>query len=373
MYEIAVPRLNGNDDSCHLTEWSVPHGGRVDEENPVAVVETSKAAAEIYGDTEGILHHEVPVGVECRVGQTIGYVFSDEQERQEYLLTRPARSAAEPVGSADDRGFTLTAPARRLAAEAGLTEEQLRSLGKRIVREADVEALVQVATVKEGIALTPRQRMIARVVSRTHQTVPDAFVAVKVPCDALLDRLRAFNTEHQQTVGLPEAVIKLLAGLKPSFPAFFGHLVDGEHLTTPGPGAGIGVTIDVGTGLFVPVVRDAETLTIVEITDRLMDFRIKALRDSFHEDDLGGGQLSVSLNTDPDVLMAVPIILAPQVAMVSIASVQTELVLKEGTVTQRRHFSAGLAYDHRAVNGREAVQFLTAFRTAVEKPQEAGL
>ncbi|WP_371502650.1 2-oxo acid dehydrogenase subunit E2 [Kitasatospora sp. NBC_00374] len=369
MHELVVPRLNGNDDTCRLTEWPHPDGSDIAEQDPVAVVETSKAASEIYSDAAGILHALVPVGAECRIGQVIGYVFEDEPERQAFLRANPAH-AADPERQ-DLPALTLTAAARRLSEQENLTEDQLRSLGKRIVRESDVEALVRRSAPEDSTALSPRQRAIATVVSRTHRTVPDAFVAVKVYCDDLLERLRASNAAQQEAVGLPEAVITRLAGLKPAFPVFFARMAEDERLLLPEDRTDIGVTVDVGTGLFVPVVRDAGALSSSQVADLLMEFRIKALRESFHEDDLSGGQLSVSLNTDPDVLVAVPIILAPQVCMVSIASVQTEIVLDEGRVSPRRHFTVGLAYDHRAINGREAVAFLTALKSSVEQPQES--
>jgi pyruvate/2-oxoglutarate dehydrogenase complex dihydrolipoamide acyltransferase (E2) component len=224
-----------------------------------------------------------------------------------------------------------------------------------------------------SLALSPRQRAVGAVVTRSHRTVPDAFVAVAVPCDGLLERLRASNAEHAGSVGLPEAVLKALAGLRPAFPAFFGWLDGEDRLRLPGPETDIGITIDVGTGLFVPVVRDAGALGLLELADRLAEFRYKAMRQSFQDSDLAGGQLSVSLAMDADVLVSVPIIQSPQVCMISLAAVRTEVVLDEhDRPGRRRHLTVGLAYDHRVINGREAVQFLAALRSAL-RPEELGL
>jgi pyruvate/2-oxoglutarate dehydrogenase complex dihydrolipoamide acyltransferase (E2) component len=110
--------------------------------------------------------------------------------------------------------------------------------------------------------------------------------------------------------------------------------------------------------------------TAEQVADRLMELRVKAVREAFHEEDLSDGQLTVSLNTDPDVIFAVPIILPPQVCMVSLGSVQAELVLADGQVREQHHFTAGLTYDHRVINGHDAVEFLTAFKTGIERGEQ---
>ena len=371
MREIAVPRLNSNDDTCLLVEWSYPAGADVDAHAVIAVVETSKAAADICSDDAGIIHPIAEPGAECRVGEVIGYVFGDARERQEFL-------AAQPNGQSTTDGSAGPAPvltdaARRLSERVGVSPDRLRALGKRIIREADVEALVG-APPADDAALPPRQRAIAKVVSRSHRTIPDAFVAMKVRCDELLELLRERNAKDDRMVGVPEVAIAVLAGLKPAFPTFFASVEDDDRLILPPTRTDIGVTIDVGTGLFVPVVRDAGALTAGEIADRLMEFRVKALRAAFREADLSAGQLTVSLNTDAEVLFAIPIILPPQVCVLAIGSAQPELTLDgQGQIRQHTSVTVGLSYDHRVINGRDAVEFLTAFKQAMRRPREVPL
>ena len=375
MHNLTIPRLNSNDDTCRLVDWSFADGAKVGEGDVVAVVETSKAATELCADAAGILQTIVPVGAECEVGDVIGHVFATEQERQDFLRDHGPSGASGP----EAEPLVLTEPARKLAEASGITEDQLRTLGSRIIQRADVQALVAAAAADapSPLSLSERQQAVARVVSRSHRTVPSAFAVMKVHCDALLARLREWNAEHNQAVGIPEATIRILAGLRDRFPVFFSLLQEDGRLAPPDPETNIGITVDVGTGLFVPVVKDAGSLGAGQIADRLTEFRVAALRDSFRIEDLGGGQLSVSLHNDTDVLGAIPIILAPQVCMLSLPSVQTELVLdapagapgEPDRIRQRGYLAVGLVYDHRAINGREAVEFLKAFKTAVERPE----
>lgn len=378
MREITVPRLNGNDDTCTLVEWACADGAAVVDQAPLAVIETAKASSDIHSEGAGVLLAIAAAGTECRVGDVIGYVCTDQDERERLLgglVDGSGRGGDSGAGNgsggnpAAGPSVTLTDAARRLSVEHAIPEERLHTLGKRVVREADVRALIARPTGAE--ALSPRQQAIARVVSRSHASVADAFTAVKVGCDAVLDRLRALNESADTMAGIAEVTVAVLARLRPEFPDFFSLLPDGDRLVRPGAQTHIGVTVDVGTGLFVPVVRDVGARTVREVAEAMMELRVKALRDSFTEDDLRDGQLTVSLNTDDGVLFTVPIVLAPQVCVLSVGAVQTELTVDEdGAVGRSRYLTAGLAYDHRVINGAAAVGFLTAFRAIVEQPTE---
>src|SRR5215471_1751445 len=174
MRGLEVPRLNSNDDTCQLVEWICADGARVGAQAVVAVVETSKAAADVCSGAAGILQTTVPVGTECRVGEVIDYVFASERERQDFLRLHErggaesggaeggdaARGPAHHDGS-DAGPLVLTEPARRRSESAGLTEAQLRSLGKRIIQRADIEPLLAHTDPNPSRSLSARQQAIA--------------------------------------------------------------------------------------------------------------------------------------------------------------------------------------------------------------------
>jgi 2-oxoglutarate dehydrogenase E2 component (dihydrolipoamide succinyltransferase) len=372
-----VPRLNSNDEACQLVEWLSPDGSRVADGDAIAVVETSKATAEIYSDGAGVICLAATIGSQCRVGEAIGYLFDSDDERRDFLARQP-----EPgVDGAPDDGATrptagggqvLTAAARRLAASLGVSDAQVQALGKKVVREADIQALASAREPAPDAGALPglstRQQAVASVVTRSHRAIPDSFVAMDVACDRLTSLVKEANGAGTVAIGLPEVAVAVVAGLRSSFGQFFAGLDDDGRLIAVPAEVNVGVTLDVGTGLFVPVVRDAANQAVREIAGQLMDFRIKALRMSFRADELSGGQLTVSLNTDAGVRFAIPIIAPGEVCALSIGATRRELGIDEGRVVQRSYFTAGLAYDHRVVNGREAAQFLAAFKSAIEQP-----
>jgi 2-oxoglutarate dehydrogenase E2 component (dihydrolipoamide succinyltransferase) len=147
------------------------------------------------------------------------------------------------------------------------------------------------------------------------------------------------------------------------FPLFFAS-IDGDE-ARPAAAPHIGVTFDMGEGLYVPVVHDTGSLRT--IADTLMRYRLAATEGDFREKDLTGANIAITLHTDADIVLAIPLIFPGTVCALAITSPQQELILGEdGAVTTRTIANIGLAYDHRLINGRDASRFLTALRAALK-------
>ncbi|MEV0428685.1 2-oxo acid dehydrogenase subunit E2 [Micromonospora sp. NPDC050495] len=390
MRDLIVPKLNNNDTSYVLTDWLVDDGGKVAAGDPVAEVETSKAAEELACDHTGVLHRLVAVQQECAPGQVIGHVFDDEEARQRWLAR--ATPAAPAAAGDEASGPVLTDSARELAAAHGVTDAELRALGRAVVRRTDVERLladrattpepavvVAAAALAAGDAPQPddprpvhplprSQRAVAAVVTESHREVPAALAVIKVRVDAALAVARRLTRATRTLVGLPELLVKAVGGRREEHPLLFASPGDGNTVRLA-EAANVGVTIDVGTGLFIPVIRDVEELTCAELAETLMDFRTRAGAEGFRAGELTGGAIVVSLHTDPDVVLAGPIVFPGQTCVVALGGTQDELALDPaGQLVTRRHVNISAGYDHRVVNGREAVAFLQAVKAALEAP-----
>jgi 2-oxoglutarate dehydrogenase E2 component (dihydrolipoamide succinyltransferase) len=367
--ELFVPKLNNNDTSYTLVEWLFADGDTVRKGDIVAVVETSKAAADLEADRDGVLHRLVPELGECAFGEAIAHLFATEADRSSYLAARAATPGEKPGAE-----VVLTNSARELAERHGIDSAELLALGKKLVKQADVEQLVAgrtAAAESELVPLSRAQRAVAAVVSESHRTVPAALAVVKVHVDAALRAARKMSRQTKTMIGLPELLIKAVADLRPEFPALFASLAEDGRAVRHATSSDIGVTVDVGTGLFVPVLRDVQRLTAAEVADTLMGFRERAMGDGFDAADLAGGSLMVSLHTDADVVLAAPIVYPGQTCVVCLAGSTHELVLDEtGEVTARRVVNISACYDHRVVNGREAVTFLRHIKDAIEVPPD---
>ncbi|GAA0240758.1 2-oxo acid dehydrogenase subunit E2 [Cryptosporangium japonicum] len=363
MSELRVPRLNSNDTEYTLVEWLVATGEPVRPGDLVATVETSKATEDLACADAGVLRHLVAAGTECAVGQVIATVLPVGAR----VPDGPRPGTPGPEGEPLAGEPIVTEPARRVMAERGIDLAAVRALGRPVIRVADLDALTPPDPGRTE-PLSPVQRAVAAVVSESHRSVPTGFVAIAVPVDDALRHARELSRTHRCLIGLPELVVAALGAVADRFPHCFGAYVEPGAVRRPDR-IDVGVTIDVGQGLHVPVVRDVAAKPVAEVAKELMRHRLTALRGSFRPADLTGANVLLALHTDDDVTVAVPIVLPGTVCAVSLAGVQPVVRLDaDGAPVTRSVVQLGVAYDHRVVNGAQAVELLRAVREVLLAP-----
>ncbi|MGW0590432.1 2-oxo acid dehydrogenase subunit E2 [Streptosporangium sp. NPDC002607] len=392
MTEVRVPKLNNNDASYLLVEWEAKDGQAVRAGEPLAVLETSKAAEELTAERDGTLRHLLQVGAECSPGQVIARLTPDGEDPGD----DPAPAPAPAETGAGQEEIVITAPARRAMEEYGISMDQVRALGRKVVRRADLVPLHTSRARTSGavsVTLPPiepmrgtaplippdqddsqliepsrAQRRTAEVVERSHREIPASFTVMRVDVTDALPFARAETRRLRALIGLPELLVQATGRLLDRFPLFFATPVDGRRARRATT-AEVGVTVDVGGGMYVPVVRDAGRRPLDEIARDLAGFRKTALSGTFRERDLVGGNIMLTLHTDTSVITAIPIVFPGQICALSLGAPRPEVVeTREGAFVTRKVISLGLAYDHRFANGREAAEFLGALRAALEKP-----
>lgn len=350
MAELLVPKLNTNDDDYVLTDWLVKDGETVGAGDPVAVLETSKATEELEADAAGTLHHLAEAGARCRPGQAVADV-RDAADPGPGGGRTPAEARTPPAGAP-----LVTRPAQLLADELGITAERIAALGLAVVRREDVEALRPAAGPPEpgGVPLTRVQQGVARAVEISHRTIPAAYTVVRMDLGPALAHAAALTRTVRRPVGLAELFIQQVAALHGDFPRFFAAIDGTTAILADTPH--VGVTVDLGEGLYVPCVRDPAALTMAEIATRMMRYRVAATTGTFRESDLGGANFVITLHTEGDVVLAVPFVLPGTVCALAVTSPD------DGSPA-----NIGLAYDHRLINGRDASLFLHALKNSMER------
>lgn len=300
--------------------------------------------------------------------------------------------------------------------EWGIGEEQVLGWGLKVVRRTDVErfagpppagtteTVVEAETVGETetkpaspalaspapAALTPTapthsakgtvptlsqalpsvQQAVGRSVLTSHQTIPAAYTVVKVDVTRAQTLAAQEGKRLRRLVGLPELLLSAVARSYRAFPLCFARLADARTAELA-DAAHVGVTMDVGQGLFVPVVERASDLTFEEIVEAVSGFRRTVMSGTFRESELSGGNITVTLHNDLDVVAAVPFVFPGQACALALAGPQQELFLdSDGAVTARTVVNVGLAYDHRLLNGRDAVLFLQRVKALLQSPEK---
>jgi pyruvate/2-oxoglutarate/acetoin dehydrogenase E1 component/pyruvate/2-oxoglutarate dehydrogenase complex dihydrolipoamide acyltransferase (E2) component len=306
---VTVPRINSNDAVYTLTAWLAANGSRVAAGEPIAEFETSKAIEEIVAEARGVLHHEVPSGATCAPGDVVGRI--------------------------------ATSPSPALAGDAPPVVEPVAGL----------------------IELTRTQRAVGDVVTASRRDIPDGFAARRVRMD-VLDRVTDY--------GLLEMVVKATGELRTDFPLCFASLI-GDGSARLADAAHVSVTLDAGDGLYLPVLRDVQSRSIGELADSLADYRMRAFRGTFTQQQLRGATIAVSWNHEPEVLFVQPVIPPGLACILSVGGALDHLTIDDdGIPRASRVVHLGLAHDHRLVNGREAVRFLGALAAILTDPDRLG-
>ncbi len=379
-----MPKLNNNDTDYVLTAWLVEDGEAVTEGQPVAEVETSKASQEVEAESAGTFRRLVREGARCLPGEVIAELVAEGARPSLPRPPTPAATAASapPAASAarGSGGPLVTRPAQELADRLGVTAAQLAALDVAVVRTEDVQALAdaraahpgpepqepaaapaageraageQATGKRRGVPLTRVQKAVARAVELSHRTVPAAYTVVRMDLGPALARARELTREVRRPVGLAELFVQRVAALHAGFPRFFSSIDGTTAIEAEAPH--IGVTVDLGEGLYVPCLHDAANLTLRDIATRLTAYRIAATKGGFDERDLTGANFVITLHTDGDVVLAIPFVFPGTACALAVTAPS------DGT---QAHI--GLAYDHRLINGRDAALFLKALKNSVE-------
>lgn len=288
--------------------------------------------------------------------------------RAEVERLAAARTAAVPVGTAPgDTAPGDTAPVGTAPGDTGL-----RAADVRVTAQALDAPAVQAAQDPPGTTVTPLpriQRAVAATVTAAHRDIPAAFTAVEVDVTEALGAGPALRAAAGTLVGLPELTLAALAARRGTDPACFAALTADGTATRLVPGAHVGVTFDLGGGLFVPVVHDADRAPLGDLARTLMQYRMAALRGAFRDRELQGANITLTLHTDPGVAFALPVVFPGQACALSLAAPRTVVLPgPDGGFRARSLVHLGAAFDHRLLNGRQVVALLTGVKDLLEAP-----
>ncbi|GAA4081587.1 2-oxo acid dehydrogenase subunit E2 [Nonomuraea soli] len=345
MTDILVPKLNSNDTAYLVVAWLAADGRAVRAGEAIVELETSKTVEELTAEHDGVLRHALAEGAECAPGQVIARLSLGEE---------PAPGVASPAAAEGERAATvvITRPAQALMAERGITLEEVHALGKKVVTTDDLDP--------DLIHLSRTQRRVAAVVEESHAAIPAAFTAMRVDVTDALSHARVLSRRDRVLIGVPELVVKAAGSLVEKFPLCFATPVSGRSARRAGA-AHVGVTVDLGNGMFVPVLRDATGRPTAELAADLARYRRTALNGTFTEADLSGANILLALHPDDGVILATPIVYPGHTCALSLTAPRQE-------TDGRRVVTLGLAYDHRFLNGRDAAAFLGALAAALRAP-----
>ena len=408
MLDVKVPSVGESITSGLLGVWSKPDGAYVNAGDPLFEIETDKVTSEVVAEAAGLLKHLVKQGDTVNIGQVVANI--DEKAPAPAPVgaaaEAPAKGKKEKNGSAEtpsarvQASATVASPAQRgknaddlspavryQAAEKGVDPATIQGTGKdgRVLK-GDVLSAAEnkpAQAAKTSAAQLPsagqrttrkkmsplRQKIAARLLSAQQETA-HLTTFNEVDLSAIMALRTKFQDrfvkKHEIKLGFMSFFVKAVVHALHVVPGINSR-IDGEEVVQNNF-YDIGVAISTDKGLLVPVLRDADQLTFAGVEKAIGAYAKKARDGKITLPDMEGGVFTITNGGVFGSLMSTPILNPPQCGILGMHTIQERPVAVSGRVEIRPMMYLALTYDHRLVDGKEAVTFLATIKEVVENP-----
>ena len=383
--DVKVPMLSESVSEGTLLEWKKKVGEAVARDEILIDIETDKVVLEVPSPQAGVLVEIVAQDGETVVAdQVLARIDTAATAAAEAPAADPVEAAPAAAPAAAQNNAAMPAAAK-LAAETGVDVNALQGSGRdgRVLKE-DVQnaAAKPAAAAAPAVALpagarpeerVPMSRLRARVAERLLASQQENAILTtfnEVNMKPIMD-LRAkykdkFEKEHGVKLGFMSFFVKAAVAALKKYPVVNAS-VDGKDIVYHGY-FDIGIAIGSPRGLVVPILRDADQMSIADIEQAIVDYAKKAKDGKIAIEDLTGGTFSITNGGTFGSMMSTPIINPPQSAILGMHATKERAVVENGQVVVRPMMYLALSYDHRIIDGREAVLTLVAIKDALEDP-----
>ena len=380
-----------------IANWVKKEGEKVQQDEVIAEIETDKVVLEVVAPFDGVISKiHKPAGEIVQSAELIAEFekvsnhSADNEAEQHPEPTLKTEVAPEPIAPKEDEKVNGPA-ATRLLKENNLASDDVVASGKGgRVTKADVvnhlsESSSKAPQKKEVIGIQPSQtgRDEERVpMSRLRATIAKRLLSVKQETAMLttfnevdmqpIKDLRAkygkeFEEEHGVKLGFMGFFVLASVQALKKFP-LVNASIDGNDIVYHGY-QDVGVAVSTERGLVVPVIRDADNLTMAQVEQSILEYAGKARDGKLGINDMQGGTFTISNGGIYGNLLSTPILNAPQTAILGMHKIQDRPVALDGEVVIRPMMYLAMSYDHRLLDGKEAVSFLIAIKDQLESPE----
>lgn len=374
--EVKIPTLGESIAGGLISKWHKNDGDAVKAGDVLLTLETDKVAQEIAAEADGVLHQKAKEGDEVEVGAVVATIESGASAPAAAAASAPAPAKPEAVAAPAPKKEEVPAPAK--PAEAQKSEVKAEAPQLKLVPKPEAEAAPapapKPAPSPEGRTtrkkMTPLRRKIAEQLVNAQRTA--AILTTFNECDmSEVMTLRKvmqddFVKKHGVKLGFMSFFVKAVVDALKSVPQI-NVRVDGDEIISNNF-YDIGVAVGTEKGLIVPVIRDADQKSFADIEKDILAYAKKAKEGKIAIDDLTGGVFTISNGGVYGSLLSTPILNPPQSGILGLHAIKERPIAENGQVVIRPMMNLALSYDHRVVDGKEAVTFLIRVKDCIEKP-----
>jgi 2-oxoglutarate dehydrogenase E2 component (dihydrolipoamide succinyltransferase) len=417
--EVKIPAVGESISSGVVSVWHKKSGDFVNAGDALFTLETDKVSTEIAAETSGVLDTIVPEGREVKIGEVVATIDDSKKAPAEAKPEKKKEAEPSPQSSAKGRGGSETKPkeesaggetlspaVRRIVDEEHLDPAKISGTGPggRITK-SDALAAAQTKTVSDAEIASPartvagkqaasptegrqsedgrvvrkkmsplRRKIAAQLVMAQHTA---AILTTFNECDmSAIQKLRAesqdaFTKKHGVKLGFMSFFIKASVEALKAVPVVNGRIEDEDFIQNNF--YDIGVAVGTDRGLVVPIVRDADKKSFADLEREIGDFAVRAREGKLKFEDLTGGTFTVSNGGVYGSLVSTPILNFPQSGILGMHKIMPRPVAIDGKMEIRPMMYLALSYDHRAIDGKEAVTFLIKVKECIEDPEKMPL
>jgi 2-oxoglutarate dehydrogenase E2 component (dihydrolipoamide succinyltransferase) len=409
--EVKVPTLGESVTEATVGQWLKKPGDAIAADEPIASLETDKVAVEVPSPVAGVMGEQlVKEGDTVNVGAVIATIEAGGAPAKAApaaaapapVVSAPAPApapavaptpAAAPVAEQADAGsMTLSPAVRRIVLEHGLDPSRIAGTGKdgRLTKD-DVMAAIASGTApapasaapsagpaaatgpgrgQERVKMTRLRQTVAKRLKEAQNNAAILTTFNDVDMSAVIEARTKykdlFEKKHGVRLGFMGFFVKAACMALKDIPGVNAQ-IEGDEIVY-NDFCDISVAVSAPNGLVVPVIRNAESLSVADIEKTIADFGKRAKDGSLTMADMAGGTFTISNGGVFGSLMSTPIINPPQSGVLGLHRIEDRAVVVNGQVVVRPMMYLALSYDHRMVDGREAVTFLVAIKNAIEDP-----
>jgi 2-oxoglutarate dehydrogenase E2 component (dihydrolipoamide succinyltransferase) len=387
--EIKAPTFPESVADGSIATWHKKVGEAVTRDEPLVDIETDKVVLEVVAPADGVLKEIIKGEGDTVLSDEVVALF--EEGASASVSAEPAEEATAPAAAAD---LKISPAARKMLDEKGIDAAAVTGTGKGgLITKEDVAAHKPAAApaaksapapaaapavdvpagerVEKRVPMTRlRKRIAERLLEATHTTAMlTTFNEVNMkPIMDLRNQYKdLFEKSHNGTrLGFMGFFVKAACESLKRFPAVNAS-IDGDDVVYHGY-QDVGVAVSTEKGLVVPVLRDAENMSMAKIEEKVREYGLRAKDGKLSMEDMTGGTFTITNGGVFGSLLSTPILNPPQTAILGMHKIQDRPMAVNGEVVILPMMYLALSYDHRLVDGKDAVQFLVAIKDLIEDP-----
>ena len=408
--EVKIPAVGESISSGVVSVWHKKSGDFVDAGEALFTLETEKVSTEIVAEKSGVLETKAAEGQEVKIGEVVATIDDSKSAPAEKKTEKPPEKKKEPDAekkrveekerkTPPDKEKPLPPAVRRIVEEEHLEAAKISGTGKdgRLTKGDVLAAAQGQKSVAETVSfppsaaedrqaqpetdrftrrkMSPLRRKIAAQLVMAQQTA--AILTTFNECDmSAVQELRAksqesFTKKNGIKLGLMSFFIKAAVEALKAVPVVNGRIEDDDFIQNNF--YDIGVAVGTERGLVVPIVRDADKKSFAELELDIAGYAVKSREGKLKIEDLQGGTFTISNGGVYGSLLSTPILNPPQSGILGMHKIMPRPVAVEGKVEVRPMMYLALSYDHRAIDGKEAVTFLIKVKECIEEPKKLPL